>query len=259
MQRRQFLHSSLAAGAGLAASQSAQAADPAAVREFYEFRAHFVREGQQERLHRHLRTGLLPALGRAGRAATGVFSETTEAGESVVWVLIRHADASGVAQLASQLAADQEYLANSSEHLSGPKETAVYDRIETSVLAAIPGVPSLVMPKRTPRLFNLRIYESFNTASLQKKIEMFERGELDIFRRVGLTPVLFGETLSGARLPSLTYLLVFPDDDARQTAWQTFRTDSQWQTMKAIPEYADARLVSRITNKLLTPEEYSQV
>ena len=52
---------------------------------------------------------------------------------------------------------------------------------------------------------------------------MFNKGELAIFRRVGLTPVFFGETVVGGAKPTLTYLLVFPDDEGRKAAWNRFR------------------------------------
>src|SRR5207247_11366302 len=73
------------------------------------------------------------------------------------------------------------------------------------------------------RLLNLRIYESHNERANQKKIEMFSTGELAIFRRVGLTPVFFAESIIGAARPNLTYMLVFPDDAGRNAAWGRFR------------------------------------
>src|SRR5262245_19981116 len=110
-----------------------------------------------------------------------------------------------------------------------------------------------------PRLLNLRIYESHNERAARKKIEMFNKGELAIFRRVGLTPVFFGETLIGTAMPNLTYLLVFPDDTVREAAWKRFLGDPDWLKLKAIPEYADKEIVSRITNKILTPAAYSEI
>ena len=86
-----------------------------------------------------------------------------------------------------------------------------------------------------------------------------DEGELAIFRRVGLTPVFFAETILGAAMPNLTYMLVFPDDDGRTAAWNRFRVDKEWLKLRAIPEYADKEVVSRITNKLLTPAEYSEI
>ena len=58
------------------------------------------------------------------------------------------------------------------------------------------------------RLLNFRVYESHNERAGKKKIEMFNKGELALFRRVGLTPVFFGETVVGSAMPNLTYLLV---------------------------------------------------
>ena len=61
-------------------------------------------------------------------------------------------------------------------------------------------MPKLAQPDTAkPRLLNLRSYESHNERAGHKKIEMFTQGELVIFRRVGLTPVLFGECILGAR------------------------------------------------------------
>ncbi len=73
------------------------------------------------------------------------------------------------------------------------------------------------------RLLNFRVYESHNERAAKKKIEMFNKGELAIFRRVGLTPVFFGETVVGAAMPNLTYLLVFPDEAGRKAAWNAIR------------------------------------
>jgi hypothetical protein len=121
-------------------------------------------------------------------------------------------------------------------------------------------MPKLERPDPSkPRLFNLRVYESHNERSAAKKIEMFEKGELGIFRRVGLTPVFFASALVGAIMPNLTYMLVFLDEDARKAAWDKFRVDSEWLKIKAIPEYADKEIVSRITNRILTPTAYSEI
>src|SRR5438552_2449251 len=89
--------------------------------------------------------------------------------------------------------------------------------------AAAPGADAA-----TPRLLNLRIYESHNERAGRKKIEMFNKSELAIFRRVGLTPVLFAETILGVAMPNLTYMLVFPDEAGRAAAWNRFRDDAEW-------------------------------
>jgi hypothetical protein len=121
-------------------------------------------------------------------------------------------------------------------------------------------MPKLEKPDTAkPHLLNLRIYESHNERAARKKIEMFNEHELPIFRRVGLNPVFFGETLIGSKMPNLTYMLVFPDDAERQAAWNRFKMDDDWKKLKAVPEYADKEIVSHITNKILTPAPYSQI
>src|SRR5206468_8732438 len=138
------------------------------------------------------------------------------------------------------LAADEEYLKAAKEYLAAPASDPVYTRIESSLMVPIEGMPKLERPDTSkPRLLNLRIYESHNERAAKKKIEMFNKGELAIFRRVGLTPVFFGETVIGPAMPNLTYLLVFPDDAGRQAAWSRFQGDPEWKQLRAMPEYAD--------------------
>src|SRR5439155_5764713 len=106
-------------------------------------------------------------------------------------------------------------------------------RIESSLLVPIAGMPHLEKPDTSrPRLLNLRIYESHNERAAKKKIEMFNQGELAIFRRVGLTPVFFGETVIGGAMPNLTYMLVFADEASREAAWSRFRDDPEWKKLR---------------------------
>jgi hypothetical protein len=110
------------------------------------------------------------------------------------------------------------------------------------------------------RVFQLRIYESPSMKMGKKKIEMFnDAGEIDIFHRVGLRPVFFGETLIGAKMPNLTYMLGFNSADEQQAAWNKFRTDPGWLKLRGMPEYADKRILCGITNLLLKPTDYSQI
>jgi len=54
-------------------------------------------------------------------------------------------------------------------------------------------------------------------------------------------------------------MLVFPDDAGRNAAWTRFRGDAEWQKLRAIPEYADKEIVSKITNLILAPTAYSEI
>ncbi|MBY0527101.1 MAG: NIPSNAP family protein [Gemmataceae bacterium] len=259
MERRSFIQASLATACAAAATTPVIAADRQGGPVF-ELRTYSLKAAKQPVLEGYLSKAFMPALKRFGIGPVGVFVEKGKEDTNHVYVLIVYPSAEPVATLSTRLAADEEYQKAAKDYLAAPATDPVYSRIESSLLVPIEGMPKLEKPDPSkPRLLNLRIYESHNERAGKKKIEMFNKGELAIFRRVGLTPVFFGETVAGAAMPNLTYLLVFPDDAAREAAWKRFRDDPEWLKLKAIPEYADKEIVSRITNKLLTPTAFSEI
>jgi hypothetical protein len=260
MERRTFMQSSAAAVCAVAAGSSSAADPKDKGSELYELRTYQVKEGKQPALDAYLSKALMPAARRFGVGPIGVFHEKVDKGLGQTFVLIVHPTAESFAKLSMGLAGDEAYLKSAADYLAVKPADAIYSRIESSLLAAIEGLPKIEKPDAgKPRLFNLRIYESHNERAGKKKIEMFNKGEIAIFKRVGLTPVLFGEAIAGGLMPNLTYLLVFPDDDGRKAAWDKFRVDPEWLKLRAIPEYADKEIVSRITNILMTPTSYSEI
>jgi len=99
---------------------------------------------------------------------------------------------------------------------------------------------------------------TYYSKAAKKKIEMFnEGGEIAIFKKTGLQPVFFGETIIGPKLPNLTYMLVFDDMAMRDERWGTFGGDPDWKKLRANPAYKDA--VSNTTDIILRPAQYSQI
>ena len=119
-------------------------------------------------------------------------------------------------------------------------------------------VPALTAEKKS-RMFELRTYEAHSKKANKKKIEMFNKGEIEIFRRVGLTPVFFGETLIGTKLPCLTYMLVFENMAAHDANWGKFGGDPEWKKLSTTPGYTDPEILTNITNVFLRPTAYSQI
>lgn len=269
MNRRDFLGTSTAvaalAGANVLAARDAAAQQgTAAGREVYELRFYAMQPGGDAKpLLNYLEHAAIPALNRRGASKVGVFTELDKAPSPVVCVLIPYPSFEAFVSSATELAADAAYQKAGAEYLSLPKSAAAYARIESSLMIAFEGMPKLVLPSLTqekkPRLFELRVYESHSESAGQKKIEMFNRGEIEIMRRVGLGPVFYGETIIGARMPNLTYLLSAESPEAHKQHWGAFGGDAEWRKLRAIPEYADAAIVSRITNKFLTPVAFSQI
>jgi hypothetical protein len=122
-------------------------------------------------------------------------------------------------------------------------------------------MPSLETPVTSPgRVLQLRIYESPSVKTGQKKIEMFnDGGEIAIFRRTGLHPVFFGESLVGAKMPNLTYMLAFESAEELKANWEKFIGDPEWKRLSKMPEYSDKVILSGITNLVLKPADYSQI
>ncbi|HEY7235210.1 MAG TPA: NIPSNAP family protein, partial [Gemmatimonadaceae bacterium] len=109
----------------------------------------------------------------------------------------------------------------------------------------------------TSRIYEMRTYESHSDRAALNKLKMFNAGEVPIFRRAGLTPVFFGETLIGSQMPSLTYMVTFADMTARDKAWAAFSNDPEWKSLSADAQYRDN--VSAISDIILRPTGYSQI
>ena len=260
MNRRTFMHTSASAvGVAATASATSLAAAEGKSGELYELKVYTLPADKQPILDAYLSKALLPALKRDDIGSVGVFAD--KVGDAVkVYVLTVFPSAEQLIGLSARLTGDAEYAETAADYLKAPATDPVCKRIDSSVLRPFEGMPHLQKPDTSrPRLLNLRVYESHNERAGRKKIEMFNKAELAIFRRVGLTPVFFAETIIGSAMPNLTYMLVFPDEAGRKAAWDRFREDSEWLKLKAMPEYADKEIVSKITNSILTPTAYSQL
>jgi hypothetical protein len=261
MKRRQWLAGAGAtAGLGLATTPRLGAADSG--RDYYELRSYEVRMGEQKTaLDGFLRDAAVPAWNRQGIQPVGVFETSSGPEMPKVHVLLTHPSLDSLARSAGRLDADAAFQKAAEAWLARPATSPGYVRYESTLLEAFPNVPRLEVPDTgSPRIFELRTYESHNQRSHAMKMEMFTRlGELEIFRRSGLAPVFFGRTLVGRRLPHFVYMLTFPDQAARQKAWSTFVADPGWEKLKSTPGYSDPEILSNLSSLTLRPTPYSQV
>jgi len=265
MHRRAFLTSSLAAtGAaalgGVSATQTHAADATAGTREYYELRTYHLVAGPKQKLfEEYVAQAAIPALNRIGIGPVGVFAPTVESENPAVHVLIPYSSINQFAEANDQMRSDKEYQRLGAPFINLPPSDPPYVRVESSLMVAFSGMPKLEKPALKPRLFELRTYESHSKKAAKKKIEMFNVGEIAIFRRAGLQPVFFGETLIGTRLPNLTYMLVYDDRPAHDKAWSAFGKDPEWKKLSTTPGYTDPEIVSKITNVFLQPLACSQI
>jgi hypothetical protein len=229
-------------------------------REFYELRLYHLRKGPKQKLFDDFyRQAAIPAMNRNGIASVGVFSIMTGQDSPSMYVLLPHKSVESFVTSYDRLRSDPEYQKAGAEFINAPATDPSYVRVESSFMAAIEGIPRLEIPEKKSRMFELRTYESHSKKANKKKIEMFNQGELAIFRRVGLTPVFFGETLIGSRMPNLTYMLTFENMAAHDKNWGQFGPDPEWKKLSTTPGYTDAEIVTNISNVFLRPTAYSQI
>lgn len=262
MDRRSFLSKSGAIGTAamgvlMASKKAAASQNP----DYYELRAYQLETpAQQEQLDLFLEEAFIPAANRAGIKPVGVFR--TSENTSPVYVLLRHENVESVAGLTRKLLTDTTFLRQGKTFLEAPASAPAYKRMECSLLVAFDGMPHLEMPvsvSNEGRVFQLRIYESPSVRTGQKKIEMFNRAEMAIFRKTGLNPVFFGQCLIGGKMPNLTYMLAFKNMEEQKAGWKRFVDDPSWKELKAVPEYADDKILCGITNINLVPMSGSQI
>jgi hypothetical protein len=88
---------------------------------------------------------------------------------------------------------------------------------------------------------------------------MFNAGEMQIFQRLEMRPVFFGETIVGPKQPNLMYMLSYDSLDSRDNLWHAFITDPAWKKLSAQPELKDSEIVANISNVILRPLTFSQI
>jgi hypothetical protein len=274
MNRRDFVTATLAAGGTLIAGSAGSAAEqgappagaPARPAEYYELRRYHLRRGPHTRIvDDYWRLAALPALQRAGVGPVGAFNVMIGADSPSLYVLIVHPSLETFASLPARLAADTAYQTAGATYLNAAATDPAFVRLNSSLMRAFEGMPRLELPfgggenGRRPRIFELRTYESHSEKASKKKIDIFNTAEIAIFRRAGMRPVFFGETVVGSNLPNLTYMLAYENMAAHDTQWSAFSADPEWRKIASTPGNTDPEIVANISNTYLRPTEYSQI
>lgn len=216
---------------------------------------------QRQVLSEFLSKSYIPALKRAGVKTFGVFSSSIAPEGPFLLAVTSHPSFAEMEAREAKLWSDPG-LRKGLEAMLNQTPTP-FVRMERSLLRGFSTMPDIETPpvegRKSNRIFELRIYESNNRESLRRKIGMFDNGEIAIFRKTGLQPVFFGETIFGRNMPNLTYMLAFDDLASREKNWRTFASDPEWIKLRATPGLSDAEIVSNISNMILSPLPFSDI
>jgi hypothetical protein len=103
-------------------------------------------------------------------------------------------------------------------------------------------------------IYELRVYETV-PGRLPALHRRFRTNTLRIFERLGIRSVAYWEDYIGIS-NRLTYILAWESLGHRQSAWDAFQTDPEWQAVRAKSE-EDGPIVSRVIATILKPTDYS--
>lgn len=261
MKRRNFIKTTAAATALTASTLSVKATnsnkESVANQQIYELRVYHVVRGRVNALSEYLSKALIPALNSYGCANVGVFKEMADALPPKIYVLIPYKSMDHYAGANEHLMGNEAYRTAQMDYQKIPIDKKVYNRFDASILRAFQVMPEMKIPEQKERIFEFRTYEGYSEDAVQRKVKMFNEGELPIFNETGLHSVFFGHMISGPAMPALTYMLTFEDMAERDANWKAFIDHPDWKKMSGMEEYKDT--VSNIIRVFLLPLEISQV
>ena len=191
--------------------------------------------GNRKSLFAYLNNVLHPALWEAGVNHTMIFKEQGDAEPAKIWTLISYPDLDTFTKCID-LNSDKSFIDLADSYANSGQS---FNRYTSFLLSAFDGLPKMLAPGQDKNLFELRIYEGINEDAVRRKIMMFDKEEIKLFKKVGLNSVLFGNMIIGPYMPCLVYMLAFTDMEARTNAWGEFVRHPDWNRMKVLTEYAN--------------------
>jgi hypothetical protein len=234
----------------------------AAARDYYQLKIyHYKSQDQETRLEQYLQQAYVPAIHRAGIKYVGIFKPVTQQeNDQKIYVFTPFSSLAKLAGIEQQLQTDAKYLADGKDYVDADYKNAPYDRIESIILQAFPGMPSMAVPNLTAakadRVYELRSYESATEKYNVNKVRMFNVGdEIGIFKKLNFNAVFYSEVISGSRMPNLMYMTTFNDKADRDKHWDVFGKDPQWKSLTSNIEYNNN--ISHADMIFLHPTEYS--
>ena len=241
--------------------QASQATRPK--KEYYQIRIYKMKSNEQlKSVDSFLKDAFLPALHRAGINKVGVFKPISNDTATLksIYVLIPFNSERYVLLLDKRLMKDHIYLRDSKNFREALSSDPPYDRMESVILEAFEQQKNMIVPVKNPEtIFEWRSYESPTESLHEKKVDMFEKEEVTLFKKLNFNVVFYAKVISGNRMPNFVYMPSFSSIDDRNAHWKTFGADPDWKTMQAKPEYENKVSVSRIESVLLRATDYSDL
>jgi hypothetical protein len=256
MKRRNFIKTAGALSV-IPAMGMASSAESSGAKEIYEWRIYTL-TGDGNSLDSFFKDVLFPAYNRK-KVKTGAFrlyrvKEDEKEQRHVVFV---YPDIQTYLRVKKDIWNDRDFRQKAQAFYDTTAPAPVYSEFVSYLSEAFDKIPVHRKPDPSRTLFEIRIYHSPNEEANRRKVTMFNKDEIDLFDKVGIHSVLYGEILSGPNMPALLYLTWYKDEQTRGEAWEQFRNHPDWKRMSSLPEYAHT--ATRNQSIFLSPMDYSQL
>ncbi len=122
----------------------------------------------------------------------------------------------------------------------------------------VSGAPSPSIAK-VSRTFELRTYYAA-PGKLEELHARFRNHTIALFKKHGMTIVGFWAPTApaSAAANTLVYVLAYPSDEARETAWKAFGSDPEWIAVRDASE-RNGKIVERVESVMMKATDYSDV
>ncbi len=260
MDRRDFMTSAAGFAAAQAAGQSAGSPARPGKSQYFELRYYKVHSGDQpRRMNDWNSKTLLPLMKKHGFGPSGFFNVSVGASPTMV----------GLASYPSWASIETSWMKLGSDPDFGKAITAMeaespeppFDRTEATLLRATdysPEPKAVAERPKTPRVFELRTYESDTYKHFLAINRRFRDHTVKLFAKHGFDQIFYGTMEYGTTMPCLTYLLAFDSLAHREKAWAEFGADPDWVKVRN-ESVTEGQIVTRITNLILSPMGYSPI
>jgi hypothetical protein len=215
---------------------------------------------QGTRLSDFLSKTYLPAVARAQGGPSLVLEAQVSEHLPLVTVIDAFASVDQVWSLQAKLRADKAFQDGTDAWQAGPDRP--FESLTTELLEApdfAPEFTPLNPPPKSPRVFEMRVYQTHTTKELRGLVERFAEAEVKILTRAGSQPMMFGTTLFGNDRPNLTWMLAFDDMGAREKFSAAFSADPEWIALRkqSLERYGQMPSYRRLS--LHRPAAYSKI
>jgi hypothetical protein len=223
------------------------------------FYIHMQSGSQTQRMAKWLENGLWPICQKNGFGPMGFFNVDVGPSLPTALIIFSYPSLTEMETQWGKLNSDPDYAAVVADV---EKDEPAFYRTEAMLLRATPFCPPL---KATPvvdpghKLFELRIYESPTNRQLGYLHDRFGGGEIEIFHKSGIFPILYADTVFGPNQPNMAYMIPFESADHREKAWAAFRNDPDWVKIRDESIRHGGEIVRNITNMFLSPMGFSMI